>query len=236
MIKNVWKIALLITSIFLLAGVYAGFLDGVFNPDRHEPNEGQEAAPPEPNPEFNDPPKEQHIEEIHPEEPNNSDPNAQGFMDSLIKTQPAEGTTYDAFFSQYFGDTIAIKSSVNTISLKTETVEGMPSYTISVAFRDISQYDPSKTVQSVKYPSLKHIKSGIIGQITLLDVRYKTIEEAKAMFDLLNENNSAYVWWNTEDCYYNYFDRKAPNGTNYAYCIVNPYREKDSFRIEYPIK
>jgi hypothetical protein len=50
---------------------------------------------------------------------------------------------------------------------------------------------------------------------------------------MLKADRYVEYWWNTEECYYDYDERKDPDGAQYAYCIVDPSRGKDQLRIKY---
>ncbi|MBU0532705.1 hypothetical protein KKB44_04380 [Candidatus Micrarchaeota archaeon] len=131
--------------------------------------------------------------------------------------------TYDDLYAEYFSYCYIYKDYIRSISLSTKNKNGTPIYVVSVYFE-------------IETISLKHITKMDIGTLNFIDVEYKTMEEAKAMYDLLNADEEyPEMWFNTEECYYNYEDRKAPDGSKYAYCIVDPTRGKDQFRVGHDI-
>jgi hypothetical protein len=127
---------------------------------------------------------------------------------------PKTTLTYNDLYAPYFGDCY-VDSCVHTIELATTNENGEPTYYLRVTFEPES-YD------------FKHINNGILGKINMVEVKYRTIEEAKTMYDMLSESK-ANIWWNSEECYYDYYQRKDPKGSKYVYCIIDPLRGKDEF-------
>ncbi|MFH1785441.1 MAG: hypothetical protein ABH842_03350 [Candidatus Micrarchaeota archaeon] len=132
--------------------------------------------------------------------------------------------TYSDMYAEYFGYTYIHDNYVRAISLSTKSKNNTPIYVVSVFF-ELETID------------LNHIYDGPLGSMHYLEVEYKKVEDAKTMYELLNAKDGLpEIWFNTEECYYQFDDRKDPKGTKFAYCIIDPSRGKDQLRVGHDIQ